>query len=41
MYHPTTRLLTILELLQAHLSLSGAWLARRLEVAPRSLARNC
>lgn len=39
MYHPTTRLLTILELLQAHPSLSGATLARRLEVAPRSVRR--
>jgi len=39
MYHPTTRLLTILELLQAHVSLSGAALARRLEVEPRSVRR--
>jgi predicted DNA-binding transcriptional regulator YafY len=39
MYHPTTRLLTILELLQAHRSLSGAALARRLEVEPRSVRR--
>jgi len=39
MYHPTTRLLTILELLQAHASLSGAALARRLEVEPRSVRR--
>ncbi len=39
MYHPTTRLLTILELLQAHPSLSGAALARRLEVEPRSVRR--
>jgi predicted DNA-binding transcriptional regulator YafY len=39
MYHPTTRLLTILELLQAHTSLSGAALARRLEVEPRSVRR--
>ena len=30
MYHPTTRLLTILELLQAHPSLNGDALARRL-----------
>jgi predicted DNA-binding transcriptional regulator YafY len=39
MYHPTTRLLTILELLQAHPSLSGEALARRLEVEPRSVRR--
>jgi predicted DNA-binding transcriptional regulator YafY len=39
MYHPTTRLLTILELLQAHPTLSGAALARRLEVEPRSVRR--
>ena len=39
MYHPTTRLLTILELLQSHASLSGAELARRLEVEPRSVRR--
>jgi predicted DNA-binding transcriptional regulator YafY len=39
MYHPTTRLLTILELLQAHPLLSGAELARRLEVEPRSIRR--
>jgi predicted DNA-binding transcriptional regulator YafY len=39
MYHPTTRLLTILELLQAHPSLSGEALARRLEVEPRSIRR--
>jgi predicted DNA-binding transcriptional regulator YafY len=39
MYHPTTRLLTILELLQAHPSLSSAALARRLEVEPRSVRR--
>ncbi|HEX5691790.1 MAG TPA: YafY family protein, partial [Roseiflexaceae bacterium] len=39
MYHPTTRLLTILELLQTHLSLSGEALARRLEVEPRSVRR--
>jgi predicted DNA-binding transcriptional regulator YafY len=39
MYHPTTRLLTILELLQAHPSLSGAALARRLEVETRSVRR--
>jgi predicted DNA-binding transcriptional regulator YafY len=39
MYHPTTRLLTILELLQAHPSLGGAELARRIEVEPRSVRR--
>src|SRR4029078_7881088 len=39
MYHPTTRLLTILELLQAHPALSGAALARRLEVEKRSVRR--
>jgi predicted DNA-binding transcriptional regulator YafY len=39
MYHPTTRLLTILELLQAHPHLSGDELARRLEVEPRSVRR--
>lgn len=39
MYNPTTRLLTILELLQVHPRLSGGELARRLEVAPRSVRR--
>src|SRR5262249_11022816 len=39
MYHPTTRLLTILELLQAHRTLSGEALAQRLEVEPRSVRR--
>ncbi len=39
MYHPTTRLLTILELLQAHPLLSGADLARRLEVQERTVRR--
>ncbi len=39
MYHPTTRLLTILELLQTHPLLSGAEIARRLEVEPRSVRR--
>lgn len=39
MYHPTTRLLTILELLQTYPSLSGAELARQLEVEPRSIRR--
>lgn len=39
MYHPTTRLLTILELLQTYPSLSGEELARRLEVETRSVRR--
>jgi predicted DNA-binding transcriptional regulator YafY len=39
MYHPTTRLLTILELLQTHPYLSGEELANRLEVEPRSVRR--
>ena len=39
MYHPTTRLLTILELLQSYPSLTGVELARRLEVNPRSVRR--
>lgn len=39
MYHPTTRLLTILELLQTHASMGGDELARRLEVEPRTVRR--
>jgi predicted DNA-binding transcriptional regulator YafY len=39
MYHPTTRLLTLLELLQAHPQMGGEELARRLEVEPRSVRR--
>lgn len=39
MYQPTTRLLTVLELLQARGALSGAELARRLEVDRRSIRR--
>jgi predicted DNA-binding transcriptional regulator YafY len=39
MYHPTTRLLTILELLQTHAHLSGEDLASRLEVEPRTVRR--
>lgn len=39
MYHPTTRLLTILELLQTHSHLNGEELARRLEVEPRTVRR--
>jgi predicted DNA-binding transcriptional regulator YafY len=36
MYHPTTRVLTVLELLQAHVRLTGAEIARRLEVNIRT-----
>ena len=39
MYHPTTRVLTVLELLQSHAQLSGAELARRLEVNARTARR--
>ena len=39
MYNPTTRLLTILELLQAHQQLSGAALAARLEIDRRTVRR--
>jgi predicted DNA-binding transcriptional regulator YafY len=39
MYHPTTRVLTILELLQARPNLSGADLAARLEVDRRTVRR--
>ncbi len=39
MYNPTTRLLTILELLQVHGALSGADLAERLEVDVRTIRR--
>src|SRR5438067_7554116 len=39
MYHPTTRVLAVLELLQAHGRLSGAELASRLEVDRRTLRR--
>lgn len=39
MYHPTTRVLTILELLQARASMSGAELAARLEVDRRTVRR--
>jgi len=38
MYQPTTRLLTILELLQARPQLSAAELARRLEVDGRTVS---
>lgn len=39
MYHPTTRVLTVLELLQAHKKISGPELAARLEVDVRSIRR--
>jgi predicted DNA-binding transcriptional regulator YafY len=39
MYSPTTRLLTILELLQSHQQMSGAEMAHRLEVDVRSVRR--
>ena len=39
MYHPTTRVLTVLELLQAHGRMSGPELAARLEVDVRSVRR--
>ena len=39
MYQPTTRLLTVLELLQARGSLTGAELSQRLEVDTRSIRR--
>jgi predicted DNA-binding transcriptional regulator YafY len=39
MYHPTTRVLAVLELLQSHGRLSGAEMARRLEVDGRTLRR--
>jgi predicted DNA-binding transcriptional regulator YafY len=39
MYHPTTRLLTVLELLQAHNMLTGAELAARLEVDRRTVRK--
>lgn len=39
MYHPTTRLLTILELLQSYPSISGTELAARLEVDVRTVRR--
>ncbi|HEX2032756.1 MAG TPA: YafY family protein [Chloroflexota bacterium] len=39
MYHPTSRVLTVLELLQAHPRLSGAALAGRLEVDRRTVRR--
>ncbi len=39
MYQPTTRVLTVLELLQSHRQLSGPELAKRLEVDVRSVRR--
>src|SRR6266702_7910332 len=39
MYHPTTRVLTVLELLQSHRQISGPKLAERLEVDIRSVRR--
>jgi predicted DNA-binding transcriptional regulator YafY len=39
MYHPTTRVLAVLALLQAHQRLTGAEMARRLEVNIRTLRR--
>ena len=39
MYHPTTRVLTVLELLQTHGRMSGAELSRRLQVDGRTLRR--
>lgn len=39
MYHPASRLLTLLELLQAEGALSGGALARRLEVDVRTIRR--
>ena len=39
MHHPTTRVLAVLELLQAHGRISGPELARRLEVDGRTLRR--
>jgi predicted DNA-binding transcriptional regulator YafY len=39
MYHPTTRVLAVLELLQTHGRMSGADMARRLEVDGRTLRR--
>lgn len=39
MYHPTTRVLTVLELLQARPQMSGQEIAERLEVSPRTVRR--
>lgn len=39
MYSPTSRVLTVLELLQSHRQMSGPEIARRLEVDPRTVRR--
>ncbi len=39
MYHPTTRALAVLELLQTHRRISGAEIARRLDVDTRTVRR--
>ena len=39
MYHPTTRVLTVLELLQSHRRMTGAELAERVAVNVRTLRR--
>ena len=39
MYYPTTRVLTVLELLQSHRTITGAEIARRLEVDVRTARR--
>src|SRR5690349_4201232 len=39
MYFPTTRVLTVLELLQSRQQMSGQELAERLEVDPRTVRR--
>lgn len=39
MYHPTTRVLTLLEVLQSHRAISGPELAERLEVDVRTVRR--
>src|SRR5215208_4097770 len=39
MYHPTTRVLAVLALLQAHRRMSGSELALRLEINARTLRR--
>ena len=39
MDHPTTRVLTVLELLQTYERISGPELARRLEGSPRSIRK--
>ena len=39
MYHPTTRVLTLLELLQSHPALTGAEIAQLLEVNIRTARR--